>query len=615
MRLREIFATNLKASGKPVRLRCRQGFNEFAIPSDLGPALFTCIRSLLFPVGLNPNDIAAVASNDRFECGVVFRTGEQDMRIRRGLKADSVRLQVLDENGRFEDRHRGAEEVQTGLSEIIAVPDSFLFEILNLGNVAHVFGTKRPRRSQGESWELSGSNLDDDLGWEESSLTSSRGRPIRLSPQQSARLREEYSRAVAIEQLEQRLAKLRKELGEVERDITDITGDDSELATVRHQLSVMVETDEISKQDWETLERPDRQLKGYERRLTILGQRLMKLRDKKHTVEPVWKNLIFLAGAGLAVVCTLVSILGGPNLRPVAFGNTICFAVTLFGLLQFFKDKEEIGTRGAREDELEQQTLDAEEARDQYEQQLAMVRRKYRVENALELKELLEKRDTLAGRERSLLSARRDAYQDQHYVAVSAKRHRLQEQIDELRGERESYGNLDQSSAQIAKELQRLGVPLHAESGAADGDATVLLTSPEGALESPFPYLRDMAEEMGLASHDTLDGMTTSLWGRMLSKLLDQETPAPQITDTGDVMAVAGQEGWDGYSLSQRWLCVESLLLAILMRSAGKSASSPLPVSFRVYPYRILSQREADALRGVYRTLAAHLQLLIFREA
>ena len=625
MRVREIFATNLAASAKPVRLRCRKGLNEYAIGAPLSTAILTCVRSLFFPSEVTAADLNEIAGNDRFECGVIFRAVEQDLRIRRGLEPNTIRLQVLDEKGKFADQDRGLDLVRYTLDDILGQSDTRLFDVLNLGDIQRVVGPGSTGLSDaGESWEMSGpsgfsdfSDFDDDLVWEEESgLTDQQKRkPIALSPQQISRLRAEYTRATEIEALEGQMRERRAELDAAERELNVITGDDSELAEIRHQLSTMVELDEVSDEEWTFLEKPAKQLNHLERRLNVLGQRLMRLRDKPSHVEPVWRNPIFVAGTGLAVLCTLISIVGGASLRPVALGNTLCLACTLFGVLQFYKERDDQETRGEREATLEQQLLDAEEERDHYEQRLAVLRRKYGVDSADELRERFEKREALTNRERDLLKERRDAYENQRYVAVSAKRHRLQEKIDELRLERDAKGSVDQSSAEIAGELQRLGIPLDPEDESDMGDATVMLT-PDTGFACPFPYLRDMAEEMGLvAEGDLLDGVTTSLWGRMLSKLLNRSTPAPQISETGDFAAVSGEPSWDEMNLSQRALSVESLLLTVLMRTVGRTEKPPLPLVLRNQPYRLLSAPERDALREVYRTLATHLQLIIFKDA
>ena len=623
MRVREIFATNLAAASKPVRLRCRKGLNEYAIPVPLGTAILTCVRALFYPLEVSAAELSEIAANDRFECGAIFRAASKDLRIRRGLEPNSIRLQVLDDKGKFADQDRGVEAVRYSLQQALGQSDPRLFDILNLGDVQRVVGTSNRGLSEaGESWEMSGpsgfsdfSDFDDDLAWEESDLSDKKRTPISLSPQQIARLRSEYTRAREIEELEEQIRGRRGELDAAERELNVITGDDSELSEIRHQLSTMVDLDEVTDEEWKFLEKPAKQLNHLERRLNVLGQRLMKLRDKSHHVEPVWRNPIFVAGTGLAVLCTLISLIGGEALRPVALGNTLCLACTLFGVLQFYRERDELETRGEREANLEQQLLDAEEERDNYEQRLAVLRRKYNVDTAQELQERFDKREALIKRERDLLNERRDAYENQHYVAISAKRHRLQEQIDELRLERDSKGPLEQGSSQIAGELQKLGIPLVAEDDSDLGDATVMLT-PDAGYACPFPYLRDMAEELGLVTGgDLLDGVTTSLWGRMLSKLLSRATPAPQISETGDFMAVSGESSWDDMNLSQRSLSVESLLLTILMRTIGRNDSPPLPLVMRSHPYRLLSTNEQEALREVFRTLATHLQLIIFKEA
>lgn len=79
-------------------------------------------------------------------------------------------------------------------------------------------------------------------------------------------------------------------------------------------------------------------------------------------------------------------------------------------------------------------------------------------------------------------------------------------------------------------------------------------------------------------------------------------------------MAVTGEASWDEMNLSQRALSVESLLLTVLMRTVGRADTPPLALVLRNQPFRLLSGAEKDALREVYRTLATHLQLIIFKE-
>ena len=234
MRLREIFATNLSVSPKPVRLRCRQGLNEFALPAELGPPLIMCVRALLYPHDVEPVELEEVAGNDRFECGMVLHAGEEDFRVRRGLSPQSMRLQIVDERGRFEDLAKGLEEVSRLLSMKVGLPPGMTFEVFNLGNVAKLF-TGAVSSLAAESWDVKESGLED-FSWEESGLDD---KGIHLNPAQITRLREEYTRAVELEAVDSRIDKLTFEIRDVDGELAVITGDDTELGDIRHRLTQM----------------------------------------------------------------------------------------------------------------------------------------------------------------------------------------------------------------------------------------------------------------------------------------------------------------------------------------------------------------------------------------
>jgi len=623
MLVREIFATNLTVSDRPLRLRLREGMNEIQLSAELTRAAFTFVNSLLFPYTSPLEDLEPFALNERFECGLVLRVSEHDVRIRRGLAHDTVRLQIMDDEGKFRTRNQGAADVQEALARHFGLNDPYRFEVFNLGRFASVEGDvsgglfdTQGLEESGASWSALGWDDDDDAGDDADDfglLDRGSAQDATLGEEDVARLHEELERARAIEALDEKLQSVRTELDLALAEVDGFSDSDDELARVRQALEVTGAAGEVSDEDLRVLTNPEKQRNDMGRELTRVRTRHKKLLAKPSRVAPLYLNPAFLGGLGLSAGCTLFAVFGG--MRPIALGNVATLGCALFGVLQFLKDRDDVTNRGRKRIQLEYEMTELEEKQAAYEEALNEAQNRLKVESAADIEELASQRGVLQAREAELLSERRELQQDPQYVQSSARRHRLQEQYDALQLERTGLGEIDVSSYQIEQELNALGVSGQAEGPTARSKQRSTFDGFDSRVptfQNPFPVLQEFAADYGLYAGGSLDPTVAQLWSKMISTLMPVDGAIPELSESGSFSYIPGElDSWTNMTHESRSLAVESFSLALALRVIGRAEDAPLPILFRDAPYAHLQYAAREALRRIYATVSAHVQLVV----
>ncbi len=215
--------------------------------------------------------------------------------------------------------------------------------------------------------------------------------------------------------------------------------------------------------------------------------------------------------------------------------------------------------------------------------------------------------------------ARRRAQEDPGYVALAARRHRLQESLDELVSRRESLGAIEHSAEEIASLLASMEAPLEpqlAPRTPSGSIGTVLGTSSLNTFD-PFPALMRVAERVGLAVEEGLEEATLEIWERALAPLLDEKISL-DLTRAGELFLNESDEigVWLRLNEWQRLVIVETLVLAMALRLLDQgSKACPAPLLFRFQPFSSLPPTKSPGLLQLYKTIGASFQVVVFDKA
>ncbi|MCA9565290.1 MAG: hypothetical protein KC561_17450, partial [Myxococcales bacterium] len=440
MHLREVFATQFQGSDGPVRLRLNEGANPFQVTPAVATAFQRIIRSLLFPVETAAHELEEIALDGTFECGLILQVGKTPVRVRRGVDPSTCKLQLLDESRRFVTRLRGAESVAQGLRKNLDFPDHRLFRAINqLDSEALMTWTNQTDASQ--EWELP---EDDEWDLDFDSPQAPVGDLDDLSvgisvPQKSEveHAKRAFLQAVQAEALQDRATALEDELDELAAKVDSLKKDNPRLREVKDELSLLDALTQVSEEDWTTLDDPEGQLARLNRQFTLLDKRRQRLAKTPDSADPLHKNLLLIAGLIATVVCTIFA-LSGTRMRPLALGNVVSLALALAGLLQWFKQHEDIGARRRRELDIVDEQVAAESAFNQYNRRLSETRVRLGVQNAQELRQLTEKREALTAELKALREAQRDSFKRGTGNQLTALVAQKQAELNELNEAREA---------------------------------------------------------------------------------------------------------------------------------------------------------------------------------
>lgn len=634
MRVREIFATHLSLTERPLRVQCKEGLSRIRVDAEQGEVIVRLLGAIFFPKDTKTEDLAALLGGERYECGLVLSVGEQALRVRRGVEPDSIRLQLMDTAGRFQTQYEGEEQVAEALKTYFHLEDPLLFRVFNLGEygaLAELGADIAPEAADGDDSEWG------DLGWEEETelrvsalgpgplgASKALGMAMRYGADagEIARLQTEYRFAREAEVLDGRAAEVRRELVDVQAQLDALSPqatEGEELRALRQAVAEKPGSGMIRKRDWQVLSHPEEQLRERERHVAVLSQRVERLIAAPAGARPVWKNPVFGAGLVFTLVCTLVAVLGGPSLRGAALGNVLFLGFSLFGVLVFLRDQDAVFQRGLQLRSAEAELSSNQETLETYQVELAEARSRLMVASAVELRERERQRARLAELEKVVAEARRRAHEDPGYVALAARRHRLQEGLDELVARRESLGALDHSAEEIAALLTSMEAPLEPQPAPrtpSGSIGTVLGTSSLNTFD-PFPALMRVAERVGLAVEEGLEEATLEIWEKALAPLLDEKISL-DLTRAGELFLNESEEigVWLRLSEWQRLVCVETLVLAMALRLLDlKSEMCPAPLLFRFQPFSSLPPTKSPGLLQLYKTIGASFQVVVFDKA
>ena len=429
-------------------------------------------------------------------------------------------------------------------------------------------------------------------------------------------LRQEYENALKVEEIEDRIASLKIELGDGGQSRRSGSIDtDPELANLKEQLDLLPEI-QVDAADLELLESPDKRVDALNRRKAGLENQAERLSSTVDAPGGLLRNPAFLLGIVLTLVCTIVSIVGGPGLRPIAIGNVICLGNVLAGFFQVKRQNEQRTSRRARLISIRTNLQDLDEEKRQVQLNLQDTRDRYQVESAEELQSLIEQRKALEGAYQKLLEAKQREYEKPVDLGLDQRHEQLQSELAELNKQREDLGDCPLSSVELAQELAQAGIVVSGDYGERTFDpesdlgfADEVASAPAG---NPLVEVFKLARELGIVVGGGLDSNATNLWGRMISKLMGRRIDTPSFTDAGELFFTGQEDQWPKLSDVNRALAMESLLLTLLMRSIGRTVPSPMPTLLRFVPYKHLDSTQSRNLSELYGRLAKSISVVAF---
>ncbi|MBN1946602.1 MAG: hypothetical protein JW797_13085 [Bradymonadales bacterium] len=469
------------------------------------------------------------------------------------------------------------------------------------------FGLRDPLREDSPPKESAGVPLDS------SPSTTDHLPGGAMGEGQIEQLRQEYFRVRQIEQLDGKIKGIEARLAQAALSLKDLTLSDQEIQKVKDQLANLPETDQIGRQEQERLRDEPARRQQLSKRRDALTTRMAAIQAESPSPPSLARTPVFLLGMAATLICTLLSILGGIRLRPVALGNLVGLTGALFGFLQFLRDRAAHQKVSARLDLLKNQLSELDTEQHGLESELAEIRRRAGVKTTEELFEVAQKRASLVQLQQQLLQRFEEQRSHPEIQKLDEIRIRLESELDALLRERGGLGECPLSCEQIAQELAYHNIRI---SDLQQGVPAATASAPRAPPSSAVPSLVDLyrlVEEFGLTSRRELEDDVAGLWGRIASKLFNRPISAPRFLEGGAIQ-IGGQPPihWPDLTEQEQIICRESLNLAVLVRSVGRINPSPPPIVLRFSPFEAIEGEPAQSLLEFYQKLSKHMQITIF---
>ncbi len=585
MRIRELIFQGVLGVERPSRLQPSGAPARLDLPAGISvEAIHDLVLACLYPSQLTEDQRARLGIGDSTKIAVVLESSHGTLRIIRRADAASVRLQRKGVKG-YEDVVSGASSVQTFLQGKLNLPELKVFLPLHL-------------------WRFDSSRIP------ETSVGSQFGDDPRIPE-----IVEMYLTSLQVERMEDQLKELGHQVEDGQKALGRGADVEEKLTRARAKLEE-IQIDEMTEEEMELVENKEERLDEYR-------EQLYRLRDQESTEEGQVRNLLpespvrvplFWAGVAIAVGAIATSMVLHENHRAIALLAIPGFILCAFQLLQYFNKmgrasihKVKLASIRRRINQVLQDEILFRERIDhmmlhagvedesELQQRIPMAAKLRRIIEKLE-----EKLDTVRA--------------DPEYRRARKELNTVEEELEDLRRQRQELPEYVMSSFQLESDLKAMNVnPVDVRKQAKkEQDAG----QQESQIpESPFGWLKSVAEWTGQWNGNGLDSAARSMWSKICGHVLSERFDDVDLSGEGNLKVGAltseQQELWERTRSSEVHAVQVALALALHVNAHRKSGGKSFTSVWIGEPGEVMTPDHAKRFESVFRSAAKKSQIVI----
>ena len=599
MILRSISLKNVAGATEPTSFELAQGTTFCQLPKELAPAVPFVVMTLLYPDEMSTSDLARL-------CGptiesawrLAFAVGDQELRLSRGFSPTSVLFEELDPDGNWQRVAAGAAEVRSALGGRLKLPTTTVMEGLNVWiNVAKT-GQTTTEDSVGSGLKL--------VGAEDLLNTLYADETIELDSDAYKALADQFRRAQTGEFIDDQIEAVERKLKDAIERLSGMVEDGAEVRQLQTDLAQTPALRELTADERVAFGRAPEQAQELERKLEQVQALLQDTPRGKpsapSSAQMMLKNPIFMLGAALTLIVTLWSVVGGLEMRRVAFANIVAMGVMLAGYLRHVQELEDGAKSRRKWETIERRRATLRAERDTCVAELRAFRAELGVETLAQYDRARAKRARLEAREAELAKKHASVFATEEYRRAERRKVRVEEQLRVHKQAKGRIGESDLSLYELRNDLVRAG-----------HDPTVALWRPDDErreLGQAVKRLGQIASKYRLISESGLHPKTVASWLKLATRILSRPVEGLTMTAEHAIENVDGEDALESMSLSEAVVVVEALRMSLHLTLIKASAPGIHPFSIQVHPARLEDETLRRRLLKMYNGLGEKMQVL-----
>lgn len=506
MRIEQLVFQGIFGLKSPARVSPEDDVSRVSLPDGVTPDdTHVLLYNLLYPDRRTPEHRDLLDQAREPKLAVFLRSGGTRFRVARRRTQDSLRLQI-DDGGNFKTVASGPKEVAEALQNRLGRPAAEEFHILNLWQFETLPDPARP--------ELDMEALD----------------------YEAHELIEEYREALAIEDLEEEIAKVDAEVENLKAEWGQQFEAVEKLDKAQVKLEEL-EMSEVSAEDLEMVRSKDDRIQGYEEELERLHEDREREREAVERLEPAppWKSVWLWLGALIGVGALASGIIFRHELRWLVLLDAFGFGMVVWVLLKYLTDLERTTIHKVRVDSIRRRISELRQEMVSFRERIDHLLVHANAEDELELLE----RSRRARRLREIvgeLEERVGGLRGDEAFAEARKRYEsAREQLEDLQEQRDELPPYGADPGHLEMELESMGIEPEAvladeEDEQDEGEAS----GPNGD-EDPFELLRELAIDLDLWIGDGLRDGPLGVWRKISRHLLGDAFDDVRLTPAGEI--------------------------------------------------------------------------------
>ncbi len=584
MRLRELIFQGVFGAERPSRLRPDGSLARLELPKGMSvEAVHELLIACLYPLHLSEERREQIGLDDTSKIAAVLETRRGVFRVIRRAEPSTVRLQRKKEEG-YEDLASGASRVESLLREKLNLPELRVFFPLHLWR----FDAEKMPRAQ-ESAKFG----DDPRVPEVVDL---------------------YLTSLEVEALEDKLKDLEARIEEGKKALGQGEKLHRKLMKAEQKLDEIA-VDEMSEEELNLLQNKEETIQEFRDELKRLQEQedveleqIQKLIPEKPTRQPR-----FWAGIAVAVLALVVSFVLHETHREIALGAILGFALGGFELLQYFNNMGRASVHKVRLASIRRRINQVCEEEILFRERIDHLLLHAGVEDESELHQRIPKAAKLRKVIRKLEEKLEEVRRDPNYRRARKELDSLQEEWEELKVLRKEQPSFVMNSFQLENDLKTMGVdPVEVREWAEQSEGG---EDDEFKVESPFQWLRSVAQWTDQWSGDELDSRARATWSKICGHVLSDRFSNVGLSPEGELevaeLTPEQLELWQRTRSSEVRAVASALALALHINSARNTSKGVFSSVWIGDLGAAMTPEHASKFESVFRSAAKKSQIVI----
>lgn len=584
MRLSELIFQGVFGADRPQRLRPDGSLARLSLPPGVtARQVHDLVVACLYPTQLTDGQRRRLQMGENTKLAAVLKIGDRVYRVIRRADPASVRLQRKTSGG-YDDGASSAAEVEAALQQKLGLPPLPVFLPLHL-------------------WRF---DPEDVTG---TSVAVGAGGDDRIPE-----LIEQYRMAQKIEEAEDEIKELRRRIEECKEQLGKGQKVEEKLERAREKLDEIA-LDDLSDEDLQFLDTKDDKL--YE-----IDTELQRLQDQEHKEldriqnllpQPPYRSPYLWVGLGVAIAALSTSFALHETHRLIALLSIPGWAVAAFALFRYYHNRGRANLRKVRLTSIRRRINQVREQQIEIRERVDHMLFKAGAEKEGELRARIPEAQRLQKGISKLEMKLEDVRQDSSYRRARKQLEKLQGRLETLRQRREELPELTLNSFQLERDLEELGV---------DTDEIDLSEDDQQGdwnFDSPFTWLRDVAEHTGQWNGTGLSDGARATWSKICGHVLSERFNALDLSAEGQLQAEAltdeQLELWQNTRTAEVQAVVSALALALHINKAAAGNSRALTSVWIAPPAEAMTSGHATKFQSVFKSAAKKSQIVICESA